>query len=128
MTQIKPSEAELEILQIIWPSEPCTVRFVHEELCKKKSVGYTTTLKQIQRMVEKNILQRVGDEKTHQFRALIQEQETKNNLLDKFLESAFKGSAMDLVMHALGNNKTSVEELATLKKWLEKKEQEGGKS
>jgi predicted transcriptional regulator len=69
----KPSDAELEILCILWDHQPASVRFVHEELCKKKQVGYTTTLKQMQRMQEKKMIRRVdNDDKTHEYEAILQ--------------------------------------------------------
>lgn len=118
----KPSEAELEILQEIWLAQPTSVREVHEKLSGKKKVGYTTTLKQMQRMVEKGLLGREEGEKGHSYTALIKEEETKNQLFDKMIDTLFKGSAMDMVMHALGRGNSSKEELKVLKNWLDRKE------
>lgn len=119
----KPSDAELEILCILWDHQPATVRFVHEELCKKKQVGYTTTLKQMQRMQEKKMIRRVGaDEKTHEYEAILQREETRSSLFDRLVETAFRGSAMDLVLHAIGRSTTSPDEIRALKEWLDKME------
>lgn len=121
--RIKPSEAELDILRIVWDNQPVTVRFVHEELCKRKKVGYTTTLKQMQRMVDKKMIRRyAGEDKSHVYKALLNEQETCNGLFDRLMETAFKGSAMNMVMHALGRSKTSQDEIKALKKWLDNME------
>ena len=123
----KPSDAELEILCILWQHQPASVRFVHEELYKKKQVGYTTTLKQMQRMQEKKMIRRLdGDDKTHIYESLLEEQQTRSSLFDRLVETAFKGSAMDMVIHALGRSKTSPEEIQAVKKWLD--DMEGGKS
>lgn len=122
----KPSDAELEILCILWEHQPVSVRFVHEELCKKKQVGYTTTLKQMQRMVEKKMIRRTeDDEKTHVYESLLEESLTRNTLFDRLVETAFKGSAMDMVIHALGRSETSAAEIQAVKEWLDK--MEGGK-
>jgi len=118
----KPTEAELEILQILWKFGPSTVRFVNDELNKKKKVGYTTTLKIMQLMMEKNILNRDESARSHLYCPIAKEIDTQSVLLDRFLENAFGGSAMKLVMQALGNHKTSKEELSQIKEYLEKLE------
>ncbi|MEZ4772828.1 MAG: BlaI/MecI/CopY family transcriptional regulator [Bacteroidia bacterium] len=114
-----PSPGELEILQILWEHEPATVRFVHEKLCETKEVGYTTTLKQIQRMTEKEMVVRVSSGKVHEYKALIRESQVKKNLFGQLVDAVFKGSAMDLAIHALGQSRPSSAELAELEKWLE---------
>jgi predicted transcriptional regulator len=123
----RPSDAELEILSILWEHQPASVRFVHEELSRKKQVGYTTTLKQMQRMVEKKMIRRTGDDdKTHLYESLLEEESTRNSLFDRLIDVTFKGSAMDLVMNVLGRSKASPEEIDAVKKWLD--EMEGKKS
>ncbi|MCK4346187.1 MAG: BlaI/MecI/CopY family transcriptional regulator [Bacteroidales bacterium] len=119
---IKPTDAELEILQVLWSHGPCTVRFVNEHLNVKKRVGYTTTLKFMQIMTEKNMLGRNEKSRTHIYRPLIAKEETQNLLLDKFLLNAFGGSAMKLVMQALGNHQPTQEELDEIKAYIKKVE------
>ena len=121
----KPTEAELEILQILWDSGPTTVRFVNDKLNLKKEVGYTTTLKIMQIMAEKNLLARDEENKSHIYSAVYKKDETQKVLLDKFLESTFGGSASKLVLQALGNRKTSKKEIEEIRKFLD--EIEGGK-
>jgi predicted transcriptional regulator len=119
----KPSDAELEILCILWDHHPVSVRFVHEMLCKKKKVGYTTTLKQMQRMQEKKMIQRVdNDDKAHEYEAIVQREATRNSLFDRLVETAFQGSAMSMVLHAIGRSSATPEEIRELKTWLEKME------
>ena len=113
-----PSDAELEILQVLWDKEPITVRGIHEELSKKKEVGYTTTLKQVQRLYEKGVLTRESQGKTHLYVSQFKEKDIKGGLLDKLKNAAFKGSAMDLVMHALGDNEPSMDDLDMLEQFL----------
>ena len=121
----KPTEAELEILQILWDSGPSTVRFVNDKLNLRKEVGYTTTLKIMQIMTEKNLLSRDEENKSHIYSAVYKKDETQKVLLDKFLESTFGGSASKLVLQALGNRKTSKKEIEEIRKFLDKIE--GGK-
>ena len=121
---LKPTESELEILQVIWQHGPSPVRFINDELNRKKQVGYTTTLKLMQIMIDKGLLQREKDGRKHIYSAFIKEHETRNLLLGKFLESTFEGSAMKLVMQALGNHNTSSEELRELKDLIRKIEKE----
>lgn len=122
---LKPSDGEMEILQILWQIEPASVRQIHEVLQQKKEVGYTTTLKQLQRMVDKGMVMRNEVEKTHTYKTLLNETETKAKVLDRLSQTLFKGSAMDMVMHALGNTDTDPRELEKLKSWLSKQEKGG---
>lgn len=123
----KPTEAELQILQILWQNGPSTVRFVNEKLNEEKKTGYTTSLKTMQIMFEKKLVKRNEENKTHIYAAVVKEEDVQKHLLDKFLDSAFKGSAMKLVMQALGNRKTSKKELDEIRALLDKIEKGGNK-
>ena len=116
---MKPTDAELEILQILWKNGPSTVKSINDTLCKKREVGYTTTLKQMQIMLDKKLLQRQKSGRSHIYSAVPQEYETKNILVDKILKTAFGGSASKLVMQALGRSETSKEELKEIRNYLE---------
>ncbi len=118
----KPTEAELAILQVLWENGPSSVRFIHEQLSQEKEVGYTTTLKIMQIMAEKGLLQRNTDQRTHIYYPALEKEDTQNQLLRDFVASAFKGSAMQLVMQALGNHKASDKELQEIKALIEKME------
>jgi len=120
--RIKPTESELEILQILWQHGSATVRFVNDQLNMKKKVGYTTTLKIMQIMAQKGLLNREKQGKSHIYISVIKEKETQSVLLDKLLDTAFGGSAMNLVMQALGNHKTSKEEIKKIKAFIEQLE------
>lgn len=121
---MKPTDAELEILQVIWLHGPVSVRFVNDELNREKQVGYTTTLKLMQIMTEKGLLKRSEKGRKHIYNVVIKEKEAKSLLLDKFVKTAFGGSAMDLVMQALGNHQTTPDELEELKALIDKIEKE----
>lgn len=119
---IKPTESELEILNIIWASGPSTVRAVHEELEKNKNAGYTTTLKLMQIMFEKGLLKREASGKTHIYSSNISQEKTQGQLLRKMIENVFNGSASKLVMQALGNHNANKAELDEIKKYLQEME------
>jgi BlaI family penicillinase repressor len=112
---IKPTDAEMEILQVLWENGPSTVRFVNDRLNEKRIVGYTTTLKIMQIMNDKGILTRLKKERTHVYTPVLKEVETQSLLVDKLLKIAFGGSAGKLIMQTLGNKKTSAEELKKIK-------------
>lgn len=114
----KPTESELEILQVLWRHGPGTVRFVNDELNHKREVGYTTTLKLLQLMLEKGLVLRDDDARTHIYRAAVRQEETQSLLLDRFVEQAFGGSAMQLVLQALGGGRTSPAELEQIRNLL----------
>jgi BlaI family penicillinase repressor len=121
---MKPTNSELEILQVIWLHGPVSVRFVNDELNHKKQVGYTTTLKHMQIMKEKGLLKRSEKGRKHIYNVVLREKEAKTLLLDKFVKTAFGGSAMDLVMQALGNHQTTPDELEDLKALIDKIEKD----
>ena len=121
---IKPTEAELEILQFLWKNGEATVKDVNEEINKRKESGYTTTLKTMQIMFEKGLVTREKEGRGHSYSATFQKEETQQALLDKVLDTAFGGSAGKLVMQALGNKKTSKEELQKIKELIDKLERE----
>ena len=121
---MKPTDAELEILQVIWLHGPVSVRCVNDELNREKQVGYTTTLKLMQIMTEKGLLKRSEKGRKHIYNVVLKEKEAKSLLLDKFVKTAFGGSAMDLVMQALGNHQTTPDELEELKALIDKIEKD----
>ena len=121
----KPSEAEVEILQILWDRQPCSVRAVHEEISRFKDVGYTTILKQLQRMQDKKLVTRErGAGKSFNYSAAEDAGETQSKLLGRLLRTAFRGDVNELVMHALGDAQTSGEDLEALKQFINKIEVE----
>ena len=117
--EIKPTESELEILQVLWKMGSATVRDVHEELSKTKASGYTTTLKLMQIMEEKNLVERDTTSKTHVYKALYSQEKAQKSALDRILSTVFEGSTSDLVIQALGHHKASKDEIDAIKKYLD---------
>ena len=117
---IKPTESELEILQILWSKGLATVREVHEELSRTKDAGYTTTLKLMQIMNEKGIVKRDDSMRTHVYQAAVNKERTQKHLLNKMIDSLFGGSPTQLVIQALGDNnhKASAEEIEQIQALL----------
>src|SRR4030095_6962807 len=122
---IEPTKSELEILQVIWEHGPSTVRFVNDYLnSKKRSVQYTGTLKLMQIMAGKGILKRDESNMKHVYKAVLEEQKTKHFLLERFVDSMYKGSASNLMMQLLGNKKTSKKEMAMIRELIKKMDKE----
>jgi BlaI family penicillinase repressor len=119
---IKPTESELEILQIIWEKSQCSVRDVHEVLEKTKDAGYTTTLKLMQIMHDKGLVERDTTAKTHLYKALITREQAQHTAVNKILSTVFNGSSAQLVMQVLSNQTASREELDIIKEYLNKLE------
>ncbi|GAB3564641.1 hypothetical protein GCM10027578_10460 [Spirosoma luteolum] len=115
---MKPTDAELEILQVLWANGPSTVRQVHEQLSQSRDLGYTTALKLMQIMHEKGLLTRDDSTKTHLYTALASEEAVQRNLVDRFVETAFRGSASKLVMQLLGQHKASSDEITQIQQLL----------
>lgn len=114
-----PTAAELEILNILWDKEPLTVKEIHEKLAQSKDVGYTTALKIMQNMTAKGFLRREPNGKNHLYFSNTRQEETRGKLLDRFLDTAFAGSASGLLMQLLGNKKTSPKELEEIKRIID---------
>jgi BlaI family penicillinase repressor len=117
--EMRPTESELEILQVLWKMGQATVRDVHEELAKTKASGYTTTLKLMQIMDEKGLVIRDTTSKTHVYRAAYSQEKAQSSALDKILSTVFEGSTSDLVIQALGHHKATKDEIDAIKKYLD---------
>lgn len=120
----KPTESELDILSVLWENGPSTVRFVNDQISLKKPAGYTTTLKLMQIMHEKGMVDRVAEGRIHIYRAVARQEEMQVKLIDRLLETAFSGSATKLVMQALGNHSTTEAELQEIKDLIKRLEEE----
>jgi predicted transcriptional regulator len=116
---LKPTEGELEILQVLWNKGKATVRDVHETLAAFKDSGYTTTLKLMQIMHEKGLVTRDDSSKTHIYQANVSKESTQQQMVGKMISSLFSGSSTQLVMQALGNQTPSAAELAEIQQLLD---------
>ena len=115
----KPTDAELAILRVLWARGPCTVRQVAEAL--DRETNYTTILKLLQIMAEKDLVRRDETARTHVYQAAYSEDQTQRQLVTDLLDRAFGGSAAKLVLQALATSKTTPKELAEIKRLLEKR-------
>ena len=120
----RPTQAELEILSVLWQRGNSTVREVQETLAETRATGYTTVLKLLQIMSEKGLVTRDEEQRSHVYAAAIPQDQTQRQLVTDLLDRAFDGSAMDLVMHALATKKTSAEEIARIRHLLDELEGE----
>ncbi len=118
----RPTDAELAILSVLWQRGTCTVREVHESLSKSKSSGYTTTLKLMQIMAEKGLVERDETERAHVYQARLPQEQTQRQLIGELLQRAFDGSAAKLVMQALSTKKASKQELEQIRLLLDEHE------
>lgn len=116
---LKPTESELEILQVLWEKQEATVRDVHEELFRTRNIGYTTALKLLQIMFEKGLVSRDESAKSHIYKAAVSREKTQKQLVGKMISTLFSGSPGELVMQALGNHQASADELEQIQKLLD---------
>ena len=119
----KPTDSELEILQLLWEFGPMTVRQLNNKLNIERKVGYTTSLKMMQIMTEKGLLSRDTGERSHIYKALLQPEEVQSTMLDHVLKTVFKGNRSNLVLQALGSHDASPEEISEIKSLIKKLEE-----
>lgn len=120
----RPTDAELEILRVLWDYGASTVREIHDILNQTKPTGYTTVLKLTQIMSEKGLVRRneVQNQRAHVYEASLPKEETQRQLVGDLVGRAFDGSASELVMRALSNKRATPQELDEIRKLLDEYE------
>ncbi|HUE16654.1 MAG TPA: BlaI/MecI/CopY family transcriptional regulator [Planctomycetaceae bacterium] len=118
----RPTEAELELLRVLWERGPSTVREIHESLSDQKETGYTTTLKILQNMAEKGLVARDESRRSHVYRAVYQAEQTQRQLVRDLLRRAFGGTPTKLVVQALSEETVSADDLAEIRRLLDELE------
>jgi BlaI family penicillinase repressor len=116
----RPTDAELEILAVVWSRGPSTVRDIHETIAKRKPTQYTTVLKLLQIMTGKGLVQRDEQQRAHVYRASRPREWTQRQLAGDLLQRAFNGSAKGLILGALSARKASKQDLAEIRELLDK--------
>jgi BlaI family transcriptional regulator, penicillinase repressor len=114
----RPTDAELEILRVLWDQGPSTVRDVHTTLERHREIGYTTVLKFMQIMAAKGLVERDETARAHVYKARVAQEQTQRQLVGHLLDRAFGGSAASLMMQALSGRKASADEIAQMRQML----------
>ncbi|MBC8028066.1 MAG: BlaI/MecI/CopY family transcriptional regulator [Steroidobacteraceae bacterium] len=120
--KFQPTPSELAILHILWSRGPSTVREIHEELAKEKNVGYTSALKLLQIMTTKEIVKRTEDQRAHVYSANQPAEKTKQEFATDVLQRVFRGSASQLMQHALSGKRSSKKEIDEIRRLLDEYE------
>ena len=118
----RPTDAELEILTVLWSLGPSTVHGVHETIMRRKPAQYTTVLKTLQIMAEKGLVRRDEKQRARIYSASRPREWTQQQLAGDLLQRAFAGSAASLMLGALSSQRASRKELAELREFLEEYE------
>ena len=117
----RPTESELELLGILWESQPATVRDIYEKLNEERPSGYTTVLKMLQIMTAKGLVVRDEANRAHVYRATISQDAMQSKILKDLSVRLFSGSAAQLAMHALAMEPASANELDEIRTLIEHK-------
>jgi BlaI family penicillinase repressor len=120
--KFNPTPSELEILHILWSRGPSTVREIHDELSKEKDVGYTSALKFLQIMTAKGLVTRTEEQRAHVYTASDPAETTKQQMASDVLQRVFRGSASQLMQHALSGNRSSKQEIDEIRRLLDEYE------
>ncbi len=118
----RPTDAELEILTVLWSRGPSTVRDVHEIIARRKPTQYTTVLKTMQIMAEKGLVRRDETARAHVYEAARAREWTERQIAGDLLERAFNGSAGRMMLGALSARRASKKDLAELRRLLDEYE------
>jgi BlaI family penicillinase repressor len=116
----RPTDAELEILRVLWQLGPSTVRQVHDVLMRDRPTAYTTALKLLQIMTEKGLVRRDESDRTHVYQSRLTQEQTQRQLIRDLMDRAFGGSSSKLVMQALASKRASTDELTEIRRMLER--------
>jgi BlaI family transcriptional regulator, penicillinase repressor len=122
---MRPTEAEMAILGVLWERGPSTVRQVHAILEPERGTGYTTVLKLLQIMFDKGLVRRDERSRSHVYEAAVERDEIQRALVDDLTNRAFGGSTASLVMQALSGERASPEEIDQIRAWLDARGSEG---
>jgi BlaI family penicillinase repressor len=118
----QPTPSELEILHLLGSRGPSTVREIHDELSKEKDVGYTSALKLLQIMTTKGLVTRTEEQRAHVYTASDPAETTKQQMASDVLQRVFRGSASQLMQHALSGNRSSKKEIDEIRRMLDEYE------
>ena len=121
---MKPTDSELEILQVLWLQGPSTVRFVHNNLHKEQPRTYTTTLKTMQVVFDKGLLKRDASQRSHIYTANVSKEHIQTDIISKLKSTVFDGSTSQLVISAIGQDKPSKKELEVIRALIDKLDKE----
>jgi predicted transcriptional regulator len=121
-SRVNPTPSELEILHILWSRGPSTVREIHEVLAKEKDVGYTSALKLLQIMTTKGLVTRTEEQRAHVYEATQPAEKTKQQFAADVLQRVFRGSASQLLQHALSGRRGSKKEIEEIRRMLDEYE------
>jgi len=118
----RPTQAELELLRVLWDHGPSSVREVQQHLAGARASGYTTVLKTLQIMAGKGLVARDETDRSHVYRAALARETTQRQLVTDLLERAFGGSASQLIQQALATRPASPQEMREIRRLLERAE------
>lgn len=120
MTPNIPSEAQLEILDLLWQQQPATVQHLHGRLTDRRQVSYNTVLTQLQRMTKAGFVLRNTERRTHTYTTAMRREQVEKTLFNRLADTAFGGSQVHLALRALSNETPTDAELYELQQWIDR--------
>ncbi|MGI9519840.1 MAG: BlaI/MecI/CopY family transcriptional regulator [Pirellulaceae bacterium] len=120
----QPTEVELQILNVLWDHGPSTVREIHTQLSQHKDTNYSTTVKMLSVMLDKDLVRRDESVRPQIFRAAVTRNTAQKKMLKGLIHKVYEGSAKSLVLQALSTQKASKQDLAEIRQLLDELEGE----
>ena len=120
----QPTDAELQILQVLWDHGPSTVRSIHDRLSESRDTAYATTVKMLVIMFDKGLVVRDDSVRPQIYRAATSRKRTQKRMLKEFIQKVYDGSAASVVLQALSSKKASKEDMARIRELLDELEED----
>lgn len=97
-----PTDAELEILKVLWETGVCTVRDVHDQIAARRDISYASVSKMISLMIRKGMVDVVDARRPQRVRAAQDRATTLESLMTNLRNAVFGGSIREMLSHLLG--------------------------
>jgi BlaI family penicillinase repressor len=116
------TDVELQILRVLWELGPSPVREIHARLEQQKGTNYSTTVKMLSVMLQKELVTRTEDQRPHVYRPKVSRKLAGKRMMRDLFDKVYEGSSLSLVLQALSTESPSADEIAEVRRFLDEME------